>query len=201
MRTLVLASTSRYRADLLRRLRVPFLTAVPEVDENACPIVAPAARARALALAKARAVAPRHPESLIIGCDQVASCGDMRLDKPGTEAAALEQLHLASGCDIELATAVCVLDAATGVAHEGLSPCKVGIRALGDVALRRYVALDRPIDCAGAFRSEGAGSAIISRIVAEDPTAVVGLPLILLVHLLSQSGYDVLEAASAQAQT
>lgn len=200
MRRLVLASTSSYRAALLQRLRIPFTTAAPGVDEAACPDTDPHARALALAVAKARAVAPLHPDSLVIGSDQVASCAGRRLDKPGTEEAAVGQLRLAAGGWIDLATAVCVLDTRTGATHAGVSPCRVAIRPLDDAALRRYVVLDRPLDCAGAFRAEGAGSAIIGRIEADDPTAVVGLPLILLVELLARCGYDVLTQASAQPQ-
>ena len=191
-RRLVLASTSRYRRGLLERLGVPFECADPQMGESAQPGEAPAATARRLAEAKARAVAIRFPDALIIGSDQVASCEGVRLDKPGTHENAVRQLKLVSGKTATFDTAVALLDAMTGSMESRVVPCGVRFRPLEDAQIERYLRLEQPYDCAGSAKAEGLGIALIARMETEDPTSLIGLPLIELSALLRNAGLDVL---------
>lgn len=191
---LVLASTSRYRKSLLERLGLPFECADPGVGERALPGERPAATARRLAEAKARAVAPRFPHALIIGSDQVASCGGVVLDKPGDHANAVRQLTSLSGCVADFDTAVALCDAASGALRSVVVPCRVRFRRLGAAQIEDYLRREQPYDCAGSAKSEGLGIALIERVECDDPTALVGLPLIALTGLLEAAGAPVLRA-------
>lgn len=189
---LVLASTSPYRRALLERLGVPFTVASPGIAETRRPREAPEEMASRLAEAKARAVADRFPGSLIIGSDQVAVCRDEILDKPGTHANAARQLRALSGREALFHTAVCVYKTPAGRTLVRVVPCSVTFRRLDDAIIESYLRKEQPYDCAGSAKSEGLGIALISRMESEDPTALIGLPLIALVDLLREQGLDVL---------
>jgi septum formation protein len=189
---LVLASTSPYRRALLERLGVPFTVASPGIAEMRRPREAPEEMASRLAEAKARAVADRFPGSLIIGSDQVAVCRDEILDKPGTHANAARQLRALSGREALFHTAVCVHKAPAGGTLVRVVPCSVTFRPLDDAIIESYLRKEQSYDCAGSAKSEGLGIALISKMESEDPTALIGLPLIALVDLLREQGLDVL---------
>lgn len=185
---LILASGSRYRAELLSRLHLPFTTALPGVDESARPGEAPAALATRLAREKAQAVAGRRVDGLVIGSDQVADCGGQVLGKPGTAERACAQLRAASGRTVTFWTGLALANAATGRVQEALVRCDVEFRELADDEIARYVALEQPLDCAGSFKSEGLGVVLFRRFVTDDPTSLVGLPLIALCGMLREEG-------------
>lgn len=185
---LVLASTSPYRRQLLERLRLPFECARPDTDETPACGEAPVATALRLSLAKAHAVAAAHPGSLVIGSDQVASCDGRRLDKPGTHANAVAQLAFLSGRTASFDTAVSVVDTTSGAVRSRVVPCEVTFRSLSAERIESYLRRERPYDCAGSAKSEGLGIALISRIKTDDPTSLIGLPLIALVELLDEFG-------------
>jgi len=188
--SLLLASTSRYRRELLGRLRLAFDTENPAVDEARRPGEPPAALAERLALAKAGAVAARHPGAVVIGSDQVAACDDLVLGKPGTAARACQQLAAASGRTVTFHTAVAVIGA-DGTHHElHRDETRVRFRTLSAAAIARYVELEQPLDCAGSFKSEGLGIALFAAIETTDPTALVGLPLVWLAAALARAGLD-----------
>jgi septum formation protein len=191
-RRLVLASTSVYRRELLGRLGLAFECAAPEIDEAVLPDEGPADTARRLARAKAIAVAPRFPDALLIGSDQVASLGDVRLGKPGNHANAQHQLRALSGCTAQFDTAVCVLDAARATTWARVVPCRVTFRQLNEPMIETYLRREQPYDCAGSAKSEGLGIALIERLDTEDPTALIGLPLIALTELLAAAGLPVI---------
>jgi len=191
-RRLVLASTSAYRRGLLERLGLPFDCAAPGVEESPRDGEAPADTARRLAQAKAAAVAARFPDALIIGSDQVASLGALRLEKPGNHANAVRQLQALSSQTAQFDTAVCVLDAAQGTARSRLVPCRVTFRPLSAAMIEAYLQREQPYDCAGSAKSEGLGIALIARIETDDPTALIGLPLIALTELLAAAGRPVI---------
>lgn len=191
-RRLVLASTSRYRRALLERLRVPFSVANPEVSEERRPGEEPESMAARLAQAKALAVAGGFPDSLIVGSDQVAVCAGTILGKPLTHDNAVRQLRTLSGRDAIFHTAVCVHDTGNGVTRARVVPCRVTFREVDDAAIERYLAREQPYDCAGSAKSEGLGIALIARMDSEDPSALIGLPLIALVDLLREQGLNVL---------
>ena len=193
---LVLASTSRYRAELLGRLRVAFDRAAPQVDESRVPHETPQAMALRLAVAKARAVARQHPGAWVIGSDQVCALDDMALGKPGTVEAATTQLRRLSGQTATFHTAVCVI-APDGREQVTDVPTTVEFRDLSDAEIAAYIALDQPLDCAGSAKSESLGPALLRSMRSDDPTALVGLPLIAVCEMLRASGYDVLEHAAA----
>jgi len=185
---LVLASTSRYRRALLARLKLAFSVDAPMVDESPRAGERPGDLAARLARAKAEAVASRWPGALVIGCDQVAHVDGARLDKPGDTERARRHLARASGRVVEFATALALLDTDTGVSDCAIDICRVQFRSLSEHDIDRYVALDAPLDCAGAFRSEGLGIALVESIHGDDPTALIGLPLVKLVSLLGKRG-------------
>jgi septum formation protein len=193
MTTLILASTSRYRQELLRRLRVPFDVVAPQVDETARPGERPADLALRLARAKAEAVAAMHPQAVVIGSDQVADLDGRALGKPGSHARAVEQLRAMRGRAVVFHTAVAVV--ARGFAQAVDVPVQVQMRDCTDAQIERYLRLEQPYDCAGSAKCETLGIAICERITSDDPTALVGLPLIATCRLLAQAGYDVLEHA------
>lgn len=193
---LILGSTSRYRRELLQRLRLPFDTVAPQVDETPLPGEAPAALALRLALAKAQAVAALHPQAVVIGSDQVADLDGSPIGKPGTHARATEQLQRMRGREVVFQTAVAVVRADTGFARALLAPVRVRFRELSDAEIERYLRLEEPYDCAGSAKSETLGIALLSAIESDDPTALVGLPLIRTCALLREAGLDPLAAAA-----
>ena len=187
---LVLASTSAYRKMLLERLHLPFDTDRPETDEAPLPGEAPAATAERLAAEKARAVAAHWPDALIIGSDQVAYLGDQVFGKPGTEARAIAQLQRMRGQTVVFHTALALLNTRTGhLQVEGI-PTQVRFRNLSDDEIRRYVAKEQPLDCAGSAKSEGLGITLLDAMPGEDPTALIGLPLIALSRMLRAEGLE-----------
>jgi len=187
---LILASTSPYRKALLERLRLPFECIAPETDETTQPGEAPEATAQRLAIAKAQAVALRFPQAVVIGSDQVAHFGGQRLDKPGSHAVAAEQLRLLSGKSAWFDTGVCVISGPNQRTLTRVVRCEVSFRALSPQRIERYLALEAPFDCAGSAKSEALGITLIERILTDDPTSLVGLPLIALSEMLVQSGLD-----------
>lgn len=192
---LILGSTSRYRRELLTRLRLPFEVEAPGVDETPRPGEAPAALAQRLALEKARAVAARHPQDVVIGSDQVADLAGQPLGKPGDHTRAVEQLQRMSGQRVVFQTALAVVRQDTGFEAVDLAAVIVTFRTLSDAEIETYLRLDEPYDCAGSARSESLGVALLSAIDSDDPTALVGLPLIRTCALLRAAGLDPLAAA------
>jgi septum formation protein len=186
---LVLGSSSRYRQELLSRLRIPFTTASPDIDESMLGSETPREQAIRLARSKAEAIAARFPGACVIGSDQVASSGGRRYGKPGSRDAAIAQLAELSGRTVVFDTALCVIDARNGTRHEALVPTEVVFRTLSRPEIERYIDLDDPLDCAGAAKSESLGIALLERLSGDDPTALVGLPLIRLSALLRDIGY------------
>ena len=191
-RTLVLGSTSRYRNELLSRLRLPFDVASPEVDESRLPGESPQDMARRLALAKARAVSLRFPGAVVIGSDQVADLSGQAIGKPGTHDRAVAQLRLMSGKTVIFQTAVAVVCRETGFEQMDLAPVRVTFRHLTDSEIEAYLQAERPYDCAGSARSEGLGVALLDAIDSDDPTALVGLPLIRTCRMIRAAGVKVL---------
>ena len=187
-RPLVLGSTSRYRCELLQRLRQPFEVAAPDVDETPAPGEAPRALALRLALAKARAVAAQHPDAVVIGSDQVADLAGDPLGKPGTHERATAQLQRMRGHTVVFQTAVAVVCQATGFEQVDLAPVEVRFRDLSDAEIERYLRAEEPYDCAGSAKSEGLGISLLDAIVSDDPTALVGLPLIRTARMLRAAG-------------
>ena len=185
---LILASTSRYRRELLQRLRLPFDVAAPETDESARPGETPQALARRLAAAKATAIASQMPGAWVIGSDQVAELDGIALGKPGTRAAAVSQLASMSGREVVFRTAVSVVHG-DGRAFHAEDATVVRFRVLDDAEIGRYVDAEQPFDCAGSFKSEGLGIVLFDAIVSQDPTALIGLPLIATAGLLRRAGY------------
>lgn len=185
---IVLASTSRYRAALLRRLLANFEQIAPAVDEPELAGEAPATRAMRLACRKAQAVAIRESNALVIGSDQVAALGNAVLHKPGTLDNARQQLRASNGNRVDFYTGLCVIDTRSAHTASELDHTCVVFRELTDAEIARYVAAEQPLDCAGSFKAEGAGIALFERIDSVDPTALIGLPLIALGRLLRGFG-------------
>ncbi|MEJ2133484.1 MAG: Maf family protein [Gammaproteobacteria bacterium] len=190
---LILASSSPYRGALLSRLGLRFAQYTPDDDERPGPSESASALVERLAIAKARAAVPDHPEGLIIGSDQVCVVNDAIVGKPGNHARAIEQLERASGNAVRFLTGLCLLNARTEAIHSDVVPFTVHFRALPRAQIEAYLERERPYDCAGSFRSEGLGIALIERLEGEDPNALVGLPLIRLVEMLADEGIDVLQ--------
>ncbi len=192
----ILASTSSYRRALLDALGIPFRSIAPGVDEDAREFVqlAPGARAEALALAKARAVADRFPEATIIGCDQVAALGDEILHKPGSAEAAIAQLRALRGKTHLLHTALAVLQAGARRAHADVA--RMTMRALTEADICRYVALDEPVDCAGGYKFESHGASLFERVECADTTAITGMPMRALSRLLETLPHAILVGSS-----
>jgi len=186
---LILASTSRYRRELLERLRLPFEAVAPQVDETPDPGESPAQLARRLAAAKAATVAARHPEAWVIGSDQVAELDGAALGKPGTRDEAVAQLAGMSGRAVVFRTALCLArDGGPRLQEEDITT--VHFRQLQPAEIARYVDLEMPLDCAGSFKAEGLGITLFDAIESRDPTALIGLPLIATARLLRQAGFD-----------
>jgi septum formation protein len=190
MPPIVLASTSRYRRELLARLRLPFTTRSPNTVEDVVDGEAPAAMAARLALAKAESIGA--PDSIVIGSDQVASLDGRVLRKPSSAAAAVAQLRTCNGKSVLFHTGVAIVATGAGTTLQHVDRTEVTFRRLDDAALERYVQLESPLDCAGSFKSEGLGVALFERISSEDPTALIGLPLIFVADALRRLGADAL---------
>ncbi len=189
---LVLASTSPYRRELLARLGVPFDVATPDVDESPLPGEKPDDTAQRLSVLKARAVAERYPDSLVIGSDQVALLDGEQLGKPGDHDKAVAQLRRMRGKALEFHTALTLLNARTGHVQTANVPVRLVMREYSDAQIEAYLCKDQPYNCCGSARSESLGIALIARFETEDPNALVGLPLIKLTEMLANEGLDVL---------
>ena len=196
VRRLILASTSPYRRELLSRLRLPFEAMAPGVDEAAQPGEAPAALAQRLAQRKAQAVAARHADAVVIGSDQVAELDGQALGKPGGHERAVQQLRAMRGRDVRFHTAVAVLCNASGFEQQALVTVNVHFRDLNDDEIERYLVLEQPYDCAGSAKCETLGIALVDAIESDDPTALVGLPLIRTSAMLRAAGLDPLVHAA-----
>jgi septum formation protein len=187
-RTLILGSTSRYRKELLSRLQIPFETAAPDVDETPHIDESPKDLALRLALAKARAVALKNPEAIVIGSDQVADLEGAPLGKPGNHANATLQLQRMRGKTVIFQTALSVVCIATGYQRTDLAEVKVKFRDLSDAEIESYLRAEEPYDCAGSAKSEGLGIVLLDAIENDDPTALIGLPLIRTCQMLREAG-------------
>jgi len=194
-RRLILASTSPYRRELLSRLRVPFEAVAPGVDEAALPDESPLAMAQRLAARKAQAVAARYPEAVVIGSDQVAELQGKALGKPGTHGRAVQQLRAMRGRDVRFHTAVAVLCIDAPFDQQMVNTVRVRFRNLSDDEIERYLRLEQPYDCAGSAKCETLGIALVEAIESDDPTALVGLPLIRTSAMLRAAGVDPLASA------
>lgn len=192
LRKLILGSTSPYRRELLARLRIPFEVAAPDVAETALNFETPRQLACRLAMAKAQAVAAQFPACVVIGADQVAELDGQALGKPGTHTRALAQLRQMSGKTVIFQTAVTVVCHETGFAQSDLAQVAVRFRALTDREIEVYLLAETPYDCAGSAKSEGLGIALLEAIDSDDPTALVGLPLIRICRMLQAAGIKVL---------
>ncbi len=191
-RSVVLGSTSRYRRELMERLRVPFTVEAPHVDETPWPGEAPNTLARRLALAKAKAVAAMHPEAVVIGSDQVADLAGQPLGKPGDHDRAVVQLRQMRGQTVIFQTALDVVCLATGFEQVDLAEVRVVFRNLSNEEIEAYLHAEKPYDCAGSAKSEGLGIALLESIHNDDPTALIGLPLIRTARLLRHAGVKLL---------
>jgi septum formation protein len=187
-RLLVLASTSPFRRELLARLQLPFETVAPDTDESALPDEAPTATAMRLAEAKARAVAQRYPDALIIGSDQVAAQGDQRFGKPGTRQNAIAQLRLMRGKEVVFHTGLCLFNSLSNRVQVSCVDIHVGFRELSDAEIAAYLDKEDALNCAGSAKSEGLVISLLSYLRGDDPNALVGLPLISLCDMLRAEG-------------
>lgn len=191
-RPLILGSTSRYRNELLRRLQIPFDVVAPDVDESPLPGEAPCETAERLALVKARAVARIFPRAVVIGADQVADLNGLPLGKPGTHERAIMQLRQMQGQTVMFQTAVAVVCLENGFEQSSLAAVRVKFRQLTDNEIENYLRAEQPYDCAGSARSEGLGIALLESIDSDDPTALVGLPLIRTCKMIQAAGIALL---------
>jgi septum formation protein len=191
--SLILASTSKYRKELVSRLRVPFTCLSPEVDETPLAHETPLALAQRLAMAKAQAIAKQYPQAHVIGSDQVLDLDGESLGKPHTHDNAVAMLRRMSGQSMQFHTAVAVVHGSQ--VRTGFDTVTVGIKSLTNAQIETYLQLDQPYDCAGSCKSESLGIALCERIESVDPTSQIGLPLILTLRLLSELGYEVLDIA------
>lgn len=188
MLPLILASTSPARKQLLDSLGLPYRVSAPHVDEARQPGEPVTAMVTRLAEAKARAVAAEQSAALIIGADQVAALGDDILGKPGNHAQAVQQLQRVSGKHITFYTGLCLLNSASGTVQVDIVPCTVVFRSLDATQIENYLQREQPYQCACSFRSEGAGAALTERLIGDDPSALIGLPLIRLTRMLEREG-------------
>ena len=194
MQRLVLGSRSPSRRSLLERLSIPFLVVHPDIDESPLDGETPEALVRRLSERKARAVGARVGNGLVIGSDQIALLDDTVLGKPGDHEGNVAQLAMASGRWLEFRTGIAVLDAASGAIETDVVPFAVRFRSLGASDIEAYVSRERAYDCAGGFRAERLGCALFERMRGDDPTALLGLPMIRLCEMLRSAGLDVLRA-------
>ncbi|MEN5015950.1 nucleoside triphosphate pyrophosphatase [Erwinia sp. Eh17-17] len=190
MRHLVLASTSSYRKALLAKLELPFITAAPEVDETPLDNEDATGLVVRLATAKAQALAPRYPDHLIIGSDQVCVVGGEICGKPHTEARARAQLRAASGHSVVFYTGLALYDSRDASLQVVCEPFSVDFRTLSDDEIAAYISKEQPLNCAGSFKSEGLGITLFDRLSGRDPNTLVGLPLIALCEMLRKAGVN-----------
>lgn len=186
---LILASSSAHRIALMERLRLPFRSQPPNIDESIIGDETPSALVRRLALAKALEVAKNHPDALVIGSDEVATVNGQILNKPGDHAGAMRQLRMMSGQVVDFLTGICLVNSRTGHRQLDMVTVEVHFRVLTDAGIHRYLDWDKPYDCAGSFKSETAGITLVDRISSNDSTALLGLPLISLQRMLRNEGY------------
>ena len=196
-RTLILGSTSAYRRELLARLHIPFEVAAPDVDETPLAGEAPRALAERLALAKAKAVATQYPQAVVIGSDQVADLDGLSLNKPGTHDKAVTQLRQMRGKTVIFQTAVAVVCLESGFEQRSLAAVRVKFRDLTDEEIENYLQTEKPYDCAGSAKSEGLGIALLESIESDDPTALIGLPLIRTCQMIRAAGIELLSKKAA----
>jgi len=192
MPTLVLASTSPFRKALLEKLHLEFVTDSPEIDESRREGETPEQLVARLASEKARAVAERHPNSLIIGSDQVAVNGEEILGKPGNHEKAMQQLRNASGKRITFYTGLCLYNSETGSEQTIVEPFHVHFRQLSDEQIDNYLKAEQPYNCAGSFKSEALGIALFEKLEGDDPNSLIGLPLIRLIEMLEKEGVNII---------
>ncbi len=190
---LILASTSRYRRELLARLGLPFECMAPYVDESALDGETPPQLCARLSLEKAQSIAIRHPNALVIGSDQVAELNGIAIGKPGSRESSIQQLRDASNQSMHFHTGISLQHAATGRSALHIDRTEVRFRALSDAMIRRYLDREAALDCAGGFKCEGLGISLFDAIRSEDPTALIGLPLIALSRILADFGLDPLD--------
>lgn len=188
---LVLASASSYRKELLQRLSIRFSCQSPDIDESALANEAPCDTVERLAREKACALRRAFPEHLIIGCDQIAIHADRLINKPGDHENARLQLQSFAGHSVQFLTALCVLNTFDNKLSSSVVPTEVQFRNLSEHEIERYLAHEQPYDCAGSFKAEGLGIALFEKITSDDPTAIIGLPLIKLCQMLTEHGYDI----------
>lgn len=187
-RPLILGSTSRYRRELVERLNLPFTTAAPDVDETPAPGEAPGDLALRLALAKAHAVAALHPDAIVIGSDQVSDLNGQPMGKPLVHERAIQQLRSMRGQTVMFHTAVAVVCKATGFEQSDIAVIKTVFRDLTDDEIERYLRAEQPYDCAGSAKSEGLGISLLDAIHSDDPTALIGLPMIRTCRMVRAAG-------------
>ena len=192
VKTLILASSSRYRKEVLEKLGLPFTAVAPAVDETAHAHESPQTLVERLAIAKARAVAAKHRGALVIGSDQVAVCNGVIVGKPHTHEAAVQQLHAASGNTITLYTGLALIDTDSGRIQSEVVPFRVLMRTLSAAQIENYLRKEQPYDCAGSLKSERLGIALMERMEGEDPNTLIGLPLMRLVRMLEREGVNVI---------
>ena len=190
--TLILASSSEYRRELLQKLQIPFTSISPKLDEAPLPDEKPHETAIRLAQEKAKKIGVEYPHALVIGCDQVATLDGEQLGKPGNHNNATKQLQLMRGREVTFHSALCLYNAATGNMQAQVVPYLVRFRQLTDEQIESYLSKEQPYHCAGSAKSEGLGVALIERMIGEDPNALIGLPLIKLVTMLENEGVRVL---------
>lgn len=191
---LILGSSSPYRRELLARLRLPFEVATPDIDETPLPGEAPEATALRLSRLKAEAIVARHPGALVIGSDQVCTLDGTQIGKPGNHEKAMAQLRQMRGRTVTFHSALCLLDGRTGQAQVADVQTHATFRDLSDAELDTYLRLETPYDCAGSAKAEGLGIALLARVESDDPTALIGLPLIALTGMLRAAGYPLFGA-------
>ncbi len=190
--TLILASSSEYRRELLLKLQIPFSSVSPHVDETPLEGEKPQETALRLAQVKARKVGSDYPHALIIGCDQVATLDDEQLGKPLNHTNATKQLQKMRGREVTFHSALCLYNAATGNMQAEVVPYVVRFRQLTDEQIESYLSKEQPYHCAGSAKSEGLGIALIERMLGEDPNALIGLPLIKLISMLQNENVNVI---------
>lgn len=188
---LVLGSSSPFRRELLERLGIPFVTESPEINEEALPNETPEDLVLRLAEEKARAAGQNHPDSLVIGSDQVACLDGQILGKPGNRENAITQLQQAAGKRLTFYTGLCLFNTATNEEQIACESFHVHFRHLSHEQIERYVDLEQPYNCAGSFKSEGLGIALFDRLEGDDPNALIGLPLIRLIDMLAEEGIEI----------
>lgn len=190
--TLILASSSRYRREVLEKLHLPFACVSPDIDETPLVDESPAQTSLRLAESKARKVAESHPNALIIGCDQVATVDGVQIGKPGNHENAVKQLTMLSGKEVIFHSALCLYDSASQHMQSTIVPYYVKFKTLTPLQIETYLRLEQPYDCAGSAKSEGMGITLLDYMRGDDPNALIGLPVIALVSMLQQIGIDVL---------